>query len=92
MKQLLDSVDSLFDFQKSLLYQHLEFKKPESSFTEDLIGKLLEGFRNEKDFGYMKGHEEWEKMCVESVQIIMIKVAGAVIPIDESSMFWEIMI
>lgn len=62
VKQLLNSVDSLFDVQKSRLYQHLEFKKPESSFSENLRGKLLEGFRDEKDFGYMKGHEEWEKM------------------------------
>ncbi|MGN0408468.1 MAG: helix-turn-helix domain-containing protein [Bacteroides sp.] len=62
VEQLLKSVDSLCDFQKSKLYQHMSFRKPESTFAKDLKEKLLEGFRDEKDFGYMKGNAEWEAL------------------------------
>lgn len=62
VEQLLKSVDSLFDFEKSVLYQHMSFKKPESAFAGNLKEKLLEGFRDEESFGYMKGNEAWMKL------------------------------
>lgn len=60
--QLLESVDSLCDFQKSGLFQHMKFTKPDSSFMERYKEKILELFRNEEDFGYMKGYEGWETL------------------------------
>lgn len=65
VEQLLKSVDALCDFQKSSLFQHLKFSKPNGSFTEDLKENLLDGFRDEESFGYMKGNEEWEKLIGE---------------------------
>ncbi|MGN0428352.1 MAG: helix-turn-helix domain-containing protein [Agathobacter sp.] len=65
VEQLLKSVDTLCDFQKSSLFQHLKFSKPNGSFTEDLKEKLLDGFREEESFGYMKGNEAWEKLIGE---------------------------
>lgn len=65
VEQLLRSVDTLCDFQKSSLFQHLKFSKPDDSFAEDLKERLLEGFRDEESFGYMKGHEGWEKLIRE---------------------------
>lgn len=65
VEQLLRRVDTLCDFQKSSLFQHLKFSKPDDSFAEDLKEKLLEGFRDEESFGYMKGHERWEKLIRE---------------------------
>lgn len=62
VEQLLKSVDSLCDFQKSRLFQHMKLNQPESSFAEKLKEKLLEGFRDEESFGYMKGYEAWENM------------------------------
>ena len=62
VKQLLKSVDSLCDFEKSVLYQHMSFKKPESSFAGNLKEQLLEGFRDEDAFGYMNGNEDWEAL------------------------------
>lgn len=55
VEQLLTSVDSLCDFQKSRLFQHMKFSEPQSSFAENLKEKLLEGFRDSESFGYMKG-------------------------------------
>lgn len=59
--QLLESVETLCDFQKSQLYRHKHFRAADSSFFEELREKLLDGFRAE-DFGYMKGYESWETL------------------------------
>lgn len=62
VEQLLESVDSICDFQKSMLYNHMKFSEMESSFAENLKEKLLDGFRDEEAFGYMKGNYEWETL------------------------------
>ena len=62
VEQLLKSTDSLCDFEKSELFRHMKFSKPKSSFAEDLKQKLLEGFRDEESFGYMKGNIAWEEL------------------------------
>ena len=66
VEQLLTSVDSLCDFQKSRLFQHMKFNEQESSFTENLKEKLLEGFRDSESFGYMKGDIAWEDLIHDS--------------------------
>lgn len=60
VNQLLKSVDSIGDFRKSKLYEHMNFSEPNEAFIEDLKQKLLEGFRDEEDFEYMKGNADWE--------------------------------
>ncbi len=65
VEQLLKNMDSLFDFQKSELYRHMTFREPENSYTKDLKEKLIAGFRDEQDFGYMKGYADWEKLIAE---------------------------
>ena len=62
VEQLLQNVDSLCDFQKSKLFQHMKFKNLDSSFAEGIKEKLLDGFRDEESFGYMKGFEAWERL------------------------------
>lgn len=62
VEQLMKNAGSLCDLQHSSLFQHMEFSKAESAFVEKLKEKLLEGFRDEETFGYMKGHEGWEKL------------------------------
>ncbi len=62
VEQLLHNVDSLCDFQKSKLFQHMKFKNPDSSFIEGIKEKLLDGFRDEESFGYMKGSSAWETL------------------------------
>ena len=61
-EQLLKGVDSLCDCQKSRLFQHMKFSEPNSSFAEGLKEKLLDGFRDEESFGYMRGNKAWEEM------------------------------
>ena len=62
VEQLLKGADSLCDFQKSRLFQHMKFSEPNSSFAERLKEKLMDGFKDEETFGYMRGNKEWEEM------------------------------
>ena len=62
VEQLLNSVDTLHDFQTSKLYQHMTFRKPESLVLESIKEKLWDGFRDEEAYEYMKGNEAWEKL------------------------------
>ncbi len=61
-KQLLNNSDSLFDFRHSELYQHMNFREPNGAFAENLKEKILELFRDEETFGYMKENADWKEL------------------------------
>ena len=61
-RQLLENVDSLYDFQNSKLYRHKKFKDNDGAYLSVIKEKLLEGFRTEDDLSFMKGYEPWEKL------------------------------
>ncbi len=46
-EELLSSVGSICDFQKSPLYEHMEFREIEGDFYEDLKDQLKESFQKE---------------------------------------------
>ncbi len=62
VNKLLESVESLYDFQKARLYKHKKWKETDGAYLQVIKEKLLEGFRDAEDFGYMKGYEPWEKL------------------------------
>ena len=62
VEQLLNHVESLYDFTKAKLYEHMTFRKPDESYAKEVRESLLEGFRDEETFGYMKGCKEWEQL------------------------------
>lgn len=66
VKKLLENVDTMHDFRKSLLYRHMKFKAVDSTMLEEIKAKLLEGFQTEEDFAYMKGYEPWETLICEN--------------------------
>ncbi len=61
MQDILDSIETIGDFAKSKLYQHMELKTVGSEISAALKQKLLESFR-EESFHYMQGNEYWEKL------------------------------
>ena len=61
-KHLLDNVGTMYDFRKSGLYKHMKFRDIDEAILDGVKEKLLEGFRNEEEFGYMAGYEPWEKL------------------------------
>ena len=68
VEQLLTSVDSLCDFQKSRLFQHMKFNEQENSYVKGLKEKLLDCFRDEESFGYMKGNTAWKELVNDKIQ------------------------
>lgn len=61
MREILDSVDTIGDFAKSKLYQHMQIKPIDPHFTDGLRQTLLKSLRDET-FDYMRGNEDWEKL------------------------------
>ena len=65
VKHLLDNVGTMYDFRKSGLYKHMKFRDIDEAILDGVKKKLLEGFRNEEEFGYMAGYEPWEKLIFD---------------------------
>ena len=65
VKHLLDNVGTMYDFRKSDLYKHMKFRDIDEAILDSVKEKLLEGFRNEEEFGYMTGYEPWEKLIFD---------------------------
>ena len=65
VKHLLDNVGTMYDFRKSGLYKHMKFRDIDEAILDGVKEKLLEGFRNEEEFGYMAGYEPWEKLIFD---------------------------
>lgn len=61
MKEILDNIDSIGDFSKSKIYQHMHFKPFEHDYSAGLKKELLRSLEDET-FSYMKGNEEWKKL------------------------------
>ena len=61
MQDILDGIETIGDFAKSRLYQHMTLKTVGSEFSAGLKQKLLESFTDES-FSYMQGNEYWEKL------------------------------
>ena len=59
VEQLLQNVDRLGDFQKSMLFRHMKFKETDSSYYQEIKERLIEEFRESEEFGYMNEHEGW---------------------------------
>lgn len=60
MERMLASVDKISDFTKSTLYAHMEFKKLEDKFITELHKNLLDNFRDEETYSYMKKSKRWQ--------------------------------
>lgn len=65
VKQLLENVDTICDFQESRLYKHIKFQGMENPYAEEMKKELIVSFKNEEEFVYMKGYEPWKKLLAE---------------------------
>ena len=61
MRDILDSIETIGDFTKSKLYQHMVLKTVDPAFSAGLKQELLKSLGDET-FNYMQGNEEWEKL------------------------------
>ncbi len=63
-KEMISSVEEIDSFQKSPLYEHMEFKKISEEFKAELKENLLQCFRDEESYGFLKDHKEWQELLL----------------------------
>ncbi|WP_434309963.1 helix-turn-helix domain-containing protein [Hominifimenecus sp. rT4P-3] len=61
MKEMLFHVDSIGDFCKSPLYEHMKFKPVREEFKTELKRNLLRCFRDEESYGFLKNDKRWQE-------------------------------
>ena len=62
MRELLDSVGQIDHFCQSPLYEHMEFKETREEFLTEIKNKLLDNFRDEETFGFLKHDKRWKEL------------------------------
>lgn len=64
MEKMLESIEKITDFKESELYEHMNFKKTEKAFIQEMKNNLLKCFQDEETFGFMKTDERWKKLFI----------------------------
>lgn len=64
MQKMLASIEHITDFTESKLYEHMAFKKSEKAFFEEMKANLLNCFRDEETYDFLKEDERWKKLTV----------------------------
>ena len=62
MERMLASVDKIYDFTKSNLYEHMEFNQIDEKFITELHKNLLTNFSDEETYSYMKKNKRWQEL------------------------------
>jgi len=62
MEIMLTTIDDITSFSNSPLYEHMDFKKSNSTFSEQLKQELLNCFQDKESYGFLEGNERWHKM------------------------------
>ena len=62
VQTMLDSVEQIGDFSESELYEHMAFKKMEKGTISEMKKGLMNSFRDEEGFGFLKDDERWQEL------------------------------
>ena len=62
MEIMLTTLDDITSFSTSPLYEHMDFKKSNSTFLEQLKQELLNCFQDKETYGFLEGNERWHKL------------------------------
>ena len=65
METMLASLEDITGFSSSPLYEHMEFKKSSSTFSEQLKQELLNCFQDRETYGFLEGNERWHNMILK---------------------------
>lgn len=63
MREMLDALTQIGGFRDSFLYEHMSFKELRTEFVAGIRENLLQCFRDEETFGFLKGDERWAEIC-----------------------------
>lgn len=61
-KKMLFSVEEIDSFRRAPLYEHMEFKEISDEFKAEMKENLLQCFRDEKSYGFLKDNKEWQEL------------------------------
>lgn len=71
MERMLANVDTICDFTKSTLYEHMKLKNPEEKFIIDRHKKnLLTCFRDEETYDYMIKNKRWQELVSSNSNLL----------------------
>ncbi len=62
MERMMTDIDKIFDFTKSTLYEHMDFKETSRDFFKDQRENLMRCFKDEETYGYMKNDKHWQDL------------------------------
>ena len=65
MKKMLESIENITEFTESDLYEHMAFKKSQKPFIEELKMNLLNCFRDEETYGYLKNDKRYQDLFIK---------------------------
>lgn len=66
MEKLLASVEFMFVWRESVLYEHMVFKMPQEDFLEGIKKNLKNHFRDEQIYGFLKTDKRWRELVKEA--------------------------
>lgn len=66
MQMMLDHIPDLTVFTESPLFEHMTFKKKDNVFLEEMKKNLLECFKDEESFGFLKDEENYLSILKKS--------------------------
>lgn len=61
MDKMLQNLDSMYAFSGSKLYEHIAFKNPEKEYLAECRKMLVNNFKDDEAFGFLKANEAWSK-------------------------------
>ena len=62
MEQTLGAVETVAEWMDSPLYEHMAFKRPGEKFAVELKKKLVENFREEESFGFLREDKRYQEL------------------------------
>ncbi len=61
-QRMLASMEYLYDFTKSPLYRHMEFKEADQTLLPKIKKDILHSLRDEETFGFMRENQKWKEL------------------------------
>ena len=62
MQEMLESIGEVTKSGNSELYKHMRFKESRGEFIEEIKKNLIECFRDEETYGFLKEDKRWQKI------------------------------
>lgn len=62
MEKMISCIDTICGFCKSPLYAHMSFKSAREEFLTELKNNLLDCFRDEETYGFLKYDKRWQEL------------------------------